>query len=247
MVQHRRSAPGDEPGDALNLVALSASMHLVFHLVTLVDRPPCCPQGEAPCGDPAGRSRPGRRTRRTRLQRGRPRRPRGRRPPHGVQPLRLARRDPAGGLRTGAVRHHRPLPRPTWRQHPGRRRQPGLDVRRARVRRPRCRPGSRRSPACTGSSATPTKDDPKAAVLTQTAFARVTERLRARGRPALPRRRPPRRRTARRVAHERHRRHRRALARDDRAPSSTRTALDDWDALLARLVHSVRSGYLAAH
>ncbi|MDP4335068.1 TetR/AcrR family transcriptional regulator [Curtobacterium sp. A7_M15] len=90
----------------------------------------------------------------------------------------------------------------------------------------------------------PGKDDPKAAVLTQTAFARVTDRLRD----------------------EVARRHPAADALDaallveslmsgivviaehwltTTGPRLDREALDDWDALLARLVHSVRSGYMA--
>lgn len=90
----------------------------------------------------------------------------------------------------------------------------------------------------------PGKDDPKAAVLTQTAFARVTDRLRD----------------------EVARRHPAADALDaallveslmsgivviaehwltTTGPRLDQEALDDWDALLARLVHSVRSGYMA--
>ncbi|MBT1674858.1 TetR/AcrR family transcriptional regulator [Curtobacterium aurantiacum] len=90
----------------------------------------------------------------------------------------------------------------------------------------------------------PGKDDPKAAVLTQTAFSRVTERLR----------------------HEVARRYPAADPLDaallveglmsgivviaehwlaTSGPSLDQPALDAWDDLLARLVHSVRSGYMA--
>lgn len=90
----------------------------------------------------------------------------------------------------------------------------------------------------------PGKDDPKAAVLTQTAFSRVTERLR----------------------HEVARRYPAADPLDaallveglmsgivviaehwlaTSGPELDRPALDAWDDLLARLVHSVRSGYMA--
>ncbi|MBT1544493.1 TetR/AcrR family transcriptional regulator [Curtobacterium aurantiacum] len=90
----------------------------------------------------------------------------------------------------------------------------------------------------------PGKDDPKAAVLTQTAFSRVTERLR----------------------HEVARRYPAADPLDaallveglmsgivviaehwlaTSGPSLDQPALDEWDDLLARLVHSVRSGYMA--
>ncbi|MFJ3383645.1 MULTISPECIES: TetR/AcrR family transcriptional regulator [unclassified Curtobacterium] len=88
--------------------------------------------------------------------------------------------------------------------------------------------------------------DARAAILTQTAFARVTERLRV----------------------EVRRRHPAADALDaallveslmsgivviaehwlqTTGPRLDQEALDDWDALLARLVHSVRSGYMPAH
>ena len=90
----------------------------------------------------------------------------------------------------------------------------------------------------------PGKDDPKAAVLTQTAFSRVTERLR----------------------HEVARRYPDADPLDaallveglmsgivviaehwlaTSGPDLDQPALDAWDDLLARLVHSVRSGYMA--
>ncbi|KQR31301.1 MULTISPECIES: TetR/AcrR family transcriptional regulator [Curtobacterium] len=90
----------------------------------------------------------------------------------------------------------------------------------------------------------PGKDDPKAAVLTQTAFSRVTERLR----------------------HEVARRYPAADPLDaallveglmsgivviaehwlaTSGPDLDQPALDAWDDLLARLVHSVRSGYMA--
>lgn len=90
----------------------------------------------------------------------------------------------------------------------------------------------------------PGKDDPKAAVLTQTAFSRVTERLR----------------------HEVARRYPAADPLDaallveslmsgivviaehwlaTSGPELDQPALDAWDDLLARLVHSVRSGYMA--
>ncbi|WP_165931400.1 MULTISPECIES: TetR/AcrR family transcriptional regulator [unclassified Curtobacterium] len=88
--------------------------------------------------------------------------------------------------------------------------------------------------------------DARAAILTQTAFSRVTERLRV----------------------EVRRRHPAADALDaallveslmsgivviaehwlqTTGPRLDQEALDDWDALLARLVHSVRSGYMPAH
>ncbi|MCJ1714197.1 TetR/AcrR family transcriptional regulator [Curtobacterium sp. VKM Ac-2922] len=88
--------------------------------------------------------------------------------------------------------------------------------------------------------------DAKAAVLTQTAFSRVSDRLRE----------------------EVVRRHPAADALDaallveslmsgivviaehwltTTGPRLDQEALDDWDALLARLVHSVRSGYMADH
>ncbi|WP_185017430.1 TetR/AcrR family transcriptional regulator [Curtobacterium sp. ZW137] len=88
--------------------------------------------------------------------------------------------------------------------------------------------------------------DARAAILTQTAFSRVTERLRV----------------------EVRRRHPAADALDaallveslmsgivviaehwlqTTGPRLDQEALDHWDALLARLVHSVRSGYMPAH
>jgi TetR/AcrR family transcriptional regulator of autoinduction and epiphytic fitness len=88
--------------------------------------------------------------------------------------------------------------------------------------------------------------DAKAAILTQTAFARVTGRLRV----EVLRRHP--------AADELDA----ALLVDSlmsgivviaehwlttTGPRLDQEALDDWDALLARLVHSVRSGYLPAH
>jgi TetR/AcrR family transcriptional regulator of autoinduction and epiphytic fitness len=92
----------------------------------------------------------------------------------------------------------------------------------------------------------PEEDDPKAAALTQTAFARVTGRLRS----------------------EVARRHPAADALDTAllvdslmsgivviadhwitttGPRLDDQARDDWDTLLGRLVHSVRSGYLPEH
>ena len=92
----------------------------------------------------------------------------------------------------------------------------------------------------------PGKDDPKAAVLTQTAFSRVTERLR----------------------HEVARRYPAADPLDaallveslmsgivviaehwlaTSGPELTPASLTAWDALLSRLVHSVRSGYMPSH
>jgi TetR/AcrR family transcriptional regulator, regulator of autoinduction and epiphytic fitness len=89
----------------------------------------------------------------------------------------------------------------------------------------------------------PGKSDPKAAVLTQTAFSRVTERLRD----EVTRRHP--------AADELDA----ALLVESlmsgivviadhwlthTGPSLDRASLDAWDALLSRLVHSVRSGYM---
>ncbi|MBT2503632.1 TetR/AcrR family transcriptional regulator [Curtobacterium sp. ISL-83] len=89
----------------------------------------------------------------------------------------------------------------------------------------------------------PGKDDPKAAVLTQTAFGRVTERLRA----EVARRHPAADALDAALLVESLMSGIVVIAEywlDQHGSSLDQAALDDWDALLSRLVHSVRSGYL---
>ncbi|QQD75549.1 TetR/AcrR family transcriptional regulator [Curtobacterium sp. YC1] len=90
----------------------------------------------------------------------------------------------------------------------------------------------------------PGKDDPKAAVLTQTAFSRVTERLRA----EVARRYPAADPLDAALLVESLMSGIVVIADHWLAtsgPELDRPALDAWDHLLARLVHSVRSGYMA--
>jgi AcrR family transcriptional regulator len=90
----------------------------------------------------------------------------------------------------------------------------------------------------------PGKDDPKAAVLTQTAFSRVTERLRS----EVARRYPAADPLDAALLVESLMSGIVVIAEHWLAtsgPELDRPALAAWDDLLARLVHSVRSGYMA--
>ncbi|WP_185022798.1 TetR/AcrR family transcriptional regulator [Curtobacterium sp. PhB115] len=89
----------------------------------------------------------------------------------------------------------------------------------------------------------PGKDDPKAAVLTQTAFSRVTERLRD----EIARRYPAADALDAALLVESLMSGIVVIAQhwlSTSGPSVDERSLADWDALLARLVHSVRSGYM---
>lgn len=89
----------------------------------------------------------------------------------------------------------------------------------------------------------PGKSDPKAAALTQIAFSRVSERLRA----EVVRRHPAADELDAALLVESLMSGIVVIADhwlQHSGPALDRPALDAWDALLARLVHSVRSGYL---
>ncbi|MBF4602781.1 TetR/AcrR family transcriptional regulator [Curtobacterium sp. VKM Ac-2884] len=89
----------------------------------------------------------------------------------------------------------------------------------------------------------PGKDDPKAAVLTQTAFSRVTERLRD----EVARRYPAADPLDAALLVESLMSGIVVIAEHWLAtsgPAIDEQSVADWDALLARLVHSVRSGYM---
>ncbi|OIH94399.1 TetR/AcrR family transcriptional regulator [Curtobacterium sp. MCBA15_001] len=91
----------------------------------------------------------------------------------------------------------------------------------------------------------PERENQKAAVLTQTAFTRVTDRLRA----EVVRRHPGADELDTALLVESLMSGIVVIAEHwlrTTGPRTDQPALDAWDALLARLVHSVRSGYMAA-
>ncbi len=92
----------------------------------------------------------------------------------------------------------------------------------------------------------PGKEDPKAAVLTQTAFGRVTERLRD----EVARRHPGADVLDTALLVDSLMSGIVVIAEhwlDHHGPDLTPATLRAWDELLSRLVHSVRSGYMPAH